>query len=118
MTSTSAGGRNPAETIGLRATLSSDTASGKEAWKEGKPDEVGAPAEDQKKEKTDPSNFKVFRLDTKHTFGEAGKRRDHTNLISKTGTYTHRGGGKLLVTLTFTWLPPLLSPSLPPLLQI
>lgn len=65
-------------------------------------------------EKTDPSNFKAFRLDAKHTFGEAGKRRDHTNLISKTGTYSNRGGGKLLVTLTVTWLPPLISPSLPP----
>lgn len=24
-------------------------------------------------EKTDPSNFKAFRLDAKHTFGEAGE---------------------------------------------
>lgn len=47
MTTASAGGGKPAETIGLLATLSSDTASGKGLWKEGKPDEVGAPAEGQ-----------------------------------------------------------------------
>lgn len=57
MSSASADGRKPADTIVLCATLSSDSASGKEVRKEAKPDKGGAPAED----KTDPSNFKAFR---------------------------------------------------------
>ncbi|CAG03187.1 unnamed protein product [Tetraodon nigroviridis] len=50
-------------------------------------------------------------MDAKHRVGEEGKRRDHTNLISKAGTYTQKGGGKLLVTLIFTCLFPLIPPS-------
>lgn len=106
---------NLAETIGLRATLSSsDTASGKEVRKEAKPDKVGALAGGQPRRKQTRQTSKSSGVDAKHTVGEEGKRRDHTNLISKVGTSTQGGGGKLLVTLTFTWLPPLVSPPVSP----
>lgn len=108
LTSTSADGRKPAETIGLHATLSSDSASGKDVRKEVKPDKV---AEGQRRRKQTRQTSKPSGMDAKHTAGEGGKRRDHTNLISKAGTYTQGGGGKLFVTLTFTWLPPLIPPS-------
>lgn len=111
LTSASADGRKPAETIGLCATLSSDTASGKEVRKEAKPDKVGALEEGQRRRKQTRQTSKPSGMDAKHTVGEGAKRRDHTNLISKAGTYAQRGGGKLLVTLTFTWLPPLIPPS-------
>lgn len=76
-----------------------------------KPDKVGALAEGQQRRKQTRQTSKSSGMDAKHTVRKGGKRRDHTNLISKAGTYTQRGAGKLLVTLTFTWLPPLNPPS-------
>lgn len=77
---------------------------------------MGALAEGQRRRKHTRQTSKPSGMNAKHTVGEEGKRRDHTNLISKVGTSTQGGGGKLLVTLTFTWLPPLISP-LSPLLS-